>query len=178
LFEVIRAQYQSELDEQLKEADSDTSIYRIQQSFDKWTSLRQAMENFESNPCDPGLVLPPARHRFRRIPDVYQLRRGPYIALYRRYVNSAQAIAFPSIAIATVRKGFVSCLITHLINRGNFSWGYLNAAALPVHQCSDFVGRSLRRRRDLGRAYTVPGKWRTGWRRCNRSCLCGFVFAA
>ncbi len=70
LFEVIRAQYQSELDEQLKEADSDTSIYRIQQSFDKWASLRQAMENFESNPCDPGLVLPPARHRFRRIPDV------------------------------------------------------------------------------------------------------------
>jgi hypothetical protein len=94
LFEVIRAQYQSELDEQLQKADSDTLIYRIQRSFDKWTRLRQDIEDFESNPCDPGLVLPPARHRFRRIPDVYRLRRGSYNALYRRYVNPPQAIAF------------------------------------------------------------------------------------
>jgi hypothetical protein len=94
LFEVIRAQYQSELDEELENADSDTSIYRIQRRFDNWTSLRQSIEAFEANPCDPGLVLPPGRHRFRRIPDVYRLRRGRFNALYRRYVNPPQAIAF------------------------------------------------------------------------------------
>jgi hypothetical protein len=94
LFEEIRAQYESRLDEQLDNADSDTSIYWVQRNFEKWTEFRHAVEEYESCPCDPALKLRRARYGLFRIQGVYWLRRERYNALYSRFLNPPQAIAF------------------------------------------------------------------------------------
>jgi hypothetical protein len=94
LFEKIRAQYQSRLDEQLDNAGSDTDIYWVQRSFEKWTKFRHAIEEYEARPCDPSVKLRPAYYGFLRIRGVYRLRKERYNALYCRFLNPPQAIAF------------------------------------------------------------------------------------